>query len=305
MRIFDTHAHYDDERFDDDRDILLDGKLTDEFIYPVSEELKDTAEERKVSVERITNIGCDMKTSRQSVEFAKQYDYIYAAIGVIPHHVDEMKEEEIEELRSRALSCEKVVAIGEIGLDYYYDEPARDIQHKWFMRQMELARELKLPIVIHSREAAQDTYELMKKAHAEEIGGVVHCYSYSEEMARLFMEMGFYFGIGGVVAGSAISRGSTYFWYEPKILFEDYFDQGLSKFMVPVALNLALTILYIILFKWILSNIAMTSYFVFFAEAVVIGLITLVSVAVIYRKTEGYRMLKDVAFRFLKKKKEA
>lgn len=199
MRIFDTHAHYDDERFDDDRDILLDGKLTDEFIYPVSEELKDTAEERKVSVERITNIGCDMKTSRQSVEFAKQYDYIYAAIGVIPHHVDEMKEEDIEELRSLALSCEKVVAIGEIGLDYYYDEPARDIQHKWFMRQMELARELKLPIVIHSREAAQDTYELMKKAHAEEIGGVVHCYSYSEEMAQLFLKMGFYFGIGGVV----------------------------------------------------------------------------------------------------------
>ena len=199
MRIFDTHAHYDDERFDDDRVILLDGKLTDEFIYPVSEELKDTAEERKVSVERITNIGCDMKTSRQSVEFAKQYDYIYAAIGVIPHHVDEMKEEDIEELRSLALSCEKVVAIGEIGLDYYYDEPARDIQHKWFMRQMELARELKLPIVIHSREAAQDTYELMKKAHAEEIGGVVHCYSYSEEMAQLFLKMGFYFGIGGVV----------------------------------------------------------------------------------------------------------
>lgn len=199
MRIFDTHAHYDDERFDDDRVILLDGKLTDEFIYPVSEEMKDTAEERKVSVERITNIGCDMKTSRQSVDFAKQYDYIYAAIGVIPHHVDEMKEEDIEELRSLALSCEKVVAIGEIGLDYYYDEPARDIQHKWFMRQMELARELKLPIVIHSREAAQDTYELMKKAHAEEIGGVVHCYSYSEEMAQLFLKMGFYFGIGGVV----------------------------------------------------------------------------------------------------------
>jgi O-antigen/teichoic acid export membrane protein len=121
----------------------------------------------------------------------------------------------------------------------------------------------------------------------------------------LSIVLGIYFGIGGVVAASAISRVSTYFWYEPKILFEDYFDQGLSKFMVPVALNLALTILYIILFKWILSNIAMTSYFVFFAEAVVIGLITLVSVAVIYRKTEGYRMLKDVAFRFFKKKKEA
>ena len=92
-----------------------------------------------------------------------------------------------------------VVAIGEIGLDYYYDEPPKNLQHKWFLRQMELAKELELPIVIHSREAAQDTVELMKRTHAEDIGGVVHCYSYSEEMAKEFLKMGFFFGIGGVV----------------------------------------------------------------------------------------------------------
>ena len=124
---------------------------------------------------------------------------MYSVIGVIPHHVDEINENDIEELRSLAKSSKKVVAIGEIGLDYYYDEPERELQHKWFMRQMELAGELKLPIVIHSREAAQDTVELMHKAHAEDIGGVVHCYSYSEEMAREFLKMGFFFGIGGVV----------------------------------------------------------------------------------------------------------
>ena len=181
MRIFDTHAHYDDERFDEDRDLLLGGALKEGL------------------VENVTNIGCTMEASRQSVELAEKYAYMYAAIGVIPHHVAEMTEEDIDELRSLAGSSKKVVAIGEIGLDYYYDEPAKDLQHKWFLRQMELAKELGLPIVIHSREAAQDTYELMKQAHAEEIGGVVHCYSYSEEMAMEFLKMGFFFGIGGVV----------------------------------------------------------------------------------------------------------
>ena len=181
MKIFDTHAHYDDHQFDEDRDVLLEGAL------------------QAGGVSNIANIGCNMKSSKQSVEFAEKYDYIYAVIGVIPHHVDEMTDESLDELRSLAKNSKKVVAIGEIGLDYYYDEPPKPLQHKCFSAQMELAKELGLPIVIHSREAAQDTVELMKQAHAEEIGGVVHCYSYSEEMAREFLKMGFYFGIGGVV----------------------------------------------------------------------------------------------------------
>ncbi|MBO4592415.1 MAG: TatD family hydrolase, partial [Eubacterium sp.] len=174
--------------FDEDRDELLGGKL-----------LEVIDAEKNIRVDRVTNIGCSMKSSRESVLLAEKYDYIYSVIGVIPHHVDEINENDIEELRSLAKSSKKVVAIGEIGLDYYYDEPARELQHKWFMRQMELAGELKLPIVIHSREAAQDTVELMHKVHAEDIGGVVHCYSYSEEMAREFLKMDFFFGIGGVV----------------------------------------------------------------------------------------------------------
>ena len=178
--IFDTHAHYDDKAFDLDRYELLD-------TFP------------EKGIVNITNIGCSIASSKRSIELAKKYDYVYASIGVIPHHVGEMTEADIDALREMAKSCDKVVAIGEIGLDYYYDEPDRDIQHKWFLRQMELARELSLPIVVHSREAAKDTVDLMKQAGASEIGGVVHCYSYSEEMTRDFLKMGFYFGIGGVV----------------------------------------------------------------------------------------------------------
>ena len=182
MKIFDTHAHYDDDQFDMDREALLEEKFGEGHL-----------------VRNITNIGCDIETSRASVALAENYDYMYASVGVIPHHVGDMTETDLEELRRLAKSSEKVVAIGEIGLDYHYDEPSKEKQFKWFSAQMELAKELGLPIIIHSRDAAQDTYELMKEAHAEDIGGVVHCYSYSEEMSREFLKMGFYFGIGGVV----------------------------------------------------------------------------------------------------------
>jgi len=179
--IFDTHAHYDDDQFDLDREYLLDKGL------------------KEKGVARVTNIGCDLPTSRMTDALTKKYDYIYGAIGVIPHHVGDMTDSDLEELRQIAKSNDKIVAIGEIGLDYHYDEPSKELQHKWFKAQMELARELGLPIVIHSRDAAQDTVNLMKEAHAEEIGGVIHCYSYSEELSREFIKMGFFFGIGGVV----------------------------------------------------------------------------------------------------------
>ena len=198
MQIFDTHAHYDDEAFNDDRKELLAGGLLQDLSLEYEAE-DGTFVEKKYNVSNVVNIGCSIRSSVTSSEMSRQYDYMYSVVGVIPHHVGDMKEEDIDVLRTLAKENEKVVAIGEIGLDYYYDEPARDLQHKWFVRQMELARELSLPIVIHSREAAQDTIEFMKSVHAEEIGGVVHCYSYSEEMSREFLKMGFFFGIGGVI----------------------------------------------------------------------------------------------------------
>ncbi len=121
---------------------------------------------------------------------------MYAAIGVHPSDCGDLTENDIEWLKDLS-SDEKVVAIGEIGLDYHYDEPDREIQKKWFIRQLELAGDTSLPIVVHSRDAAQDTYEIIKDFRG--LRGVIHCFSYSAELAREYVKMGYYIGVGGVV----------------------------------------------------------------------------------------------------------
>lgn len=177
--IFETHAHYDDQAFDQDREALMQSM-------------------QQQDIQSIVNVSSDLESIGKTIALTEQYSFVYGAVGIHPCDTTNLKEEDIEYIRE-ASRHHKVVAIGEIGLDYYWDEPERDHQKKWFKAQMELAREEKLPIIIHSREAAQDTLELMKAAKAEEIGGVIHCYSYSKEMARIFLDMGFYIGIGGVV----------------------------------------------------------------------------------------------------------
>jgi len=177
--IFDTHAHYDDEVFDGDRDGLLKRMHQD-------------------GIGCIVNIGAGVPSTQKTVALSEAYDFIYAAVGVHPSEVADLTDADIAWLKELA-GREKVLAVGEIGLDYHYDEPAREVQIKWFKRQLELAREVKLPVCIHSRDAAQDTLEIMKEAHSEEIGGVIHCFSYSWGMAEIYLAMGFYLGIGGVV----------------------------------------------------------------------------------------------------------
>ncbi len=177
--IIDTHAHYDDEQFDKDREKLL-------TILP------------EVGIELVVNVGASIESSKTTIALTKKYPHVYGAVGVHPSNTEELNEENFQWL-SQAARQEKIVAVGEIGLDYYYDEPDRQIQKKWFERQIELAENMGLPIIIHSREAARDTYEIMKANHCENIGGVVHCFSYSVEMAKLFLDMGFYLGLGGVV----------------------------------------------------------------------------------------------------------
>ena len=177
--IFDTHAHYDDKQFDQDREELL-----------VS--MKDNG------IGTIVDVGSNMETSAWIVDAVNRYPMMYGAVGVHPSDTAELKESDIDTLKKYA-AMDRILAIGEIGLDYYWDEPEREIQKKWFEAQIELAREVRLPIIIHSRDAAKDTYDIMKSLHAEDIGGVVHCFSYSKEMARQFLDMGFYIGIGGVV----------------------------------------------------------------------------------------------------------
>jgi len=181
MRIFDTHAHYDDRAFDGDREELIMSL-------------------RNKGVEAVTNIGVSLETSKLTVEYTRKYDFFYGTVGVHPSDIDEMeKMDEIPLLKELAVANDKIVAIGEIGLDYHYDNIDKDVQKKWFAAQMELAKEIKLPIVIHSRDAAKDTLDIMRATRAQDIGGVVHCYSYSKEQARDYLNMGYYFGIGGVL----------------------------------------------------------------------------------------------------------
>lgn len=177
--IFDTHAHYDDEAFDEDRDELL-------------------AELPENGIARVVNVGASLASCGRTIELMNRYDYIYGAIGVHPSETAELNDEAFEWLRQQC-QLEKCVAVGEIGLDYYWDEPDRELQKEWLRRQLNLARELAKPVIIHSRDAAKDTVDLMTEEHAEEIGGVIHCYSYTKETAEVFLKMGFYFGIGGVL----------------------------------------------------------------------------------------------------------
>lgn len=179
--IFETHAHYDDESFDEDREQLL-CSLPEQGIG------------------RVINVGASIETTKTTLALAVKYDFIYAAVGVHPSDIDGLNEETYAWLKQQA-TLPKTVAIGEIGLDYYWDkEPeVQKAQRYWFKRQLELARETKLPVIIHSRDAAADTMEVMRDAHAEEIPGVIHCYSYSKEMAQEFIRMGYYIGVGGVV----------------------------------------------------------------------------------------------------------
>ena len=177
--IFETHAHYDDEAFDKDRDILL-----------------SSMQDNKIGF--IVNVGASLKSTAASIQLAKQYPFVYAAAGVHPNETAELNEESYAWLREQCLQ-KKVVAVGEIGLDYYWDEPLREIQKIWFARQLELARDIRKPVIIHSRDAAKDTYDIMSAHNAGEIGGVVHCFSYSAEMAQQYVKMGFYIGVGGVV----------------------------------------------------------------------------------------------------------
>ena len=177
--IFESHAHYEDARFDEDRKALLSS-------FP------------QKGIDYVVNVGSSLKTTQQSIALAKQYDFIYAAAGVHPEETAELNEENFAWLCEQ-MKQEKVVAVGEIGLDYHWDEPERKIQKVWFERQIALARQVSLPMIIHSRDAAQDTLDIMKVCKAEEAGGVIHCFSYGVEMAREYLNMGFYIGIGGVL----------------------------------------------------------------------------------------------------------
>lgn len=177
-KIFDTHAHYDSDSFDEDREAVI-------------KELKENG------VIGILNCGSDLYGLRKSVELAKDFDIFYAAVGIHPENADEFNEEVVKEIREY-VKYEKVKAIGEIGLDYYWDEnPPKEVQKEVFRAQMKLADELNLPVIIHDRDAHGDTLEIMKEF--PNVIGVVHCFSGSVEFAKECIKLGYYIGFTGVL----------------------------------------------------------------------------------------------------------
>lgn len=179
MNIFETHAHYDDDAFDEDRDTLL-------------------CQMNKEGIDYIVNIGCSMPNSRHIVQMIQQYDFLYGTVGVHPSDIDDLTDADMEELEQLA-QRDKILAIGEIGLDYHYDNVIKELQQKWFIAQLEIAKRRDLPVVIHSRDAAKDTLDIMKEYHNGATPGIIHCFSYGIEMAREYLNMGYYIGVGGVV----------------------------------------------------------------------------------------------------------
>ena len=179
MLLIDTHAHLDSSRFNKDR----------------AEVIKNA---RDTGVSYIVNIGADLRSSRYSVKLAREYPFIFATVGIHPHDAIGLDANVLAELEKLA-GEEKVVAIGEIGLDYYYDHSPRDIQRAAFIDQLVLAKKLNLPIVVHSREAEEDTMNILKEHYAGAGTGILHCFSGSLEMAREALEMGLYLAFGGVV----------------------------------------------------------------------------------------------------------
>lgn len=177
--IFETHAHYGDDRFNEDRHKLL-----------------MSMEENGIG--NIVEVGAGIQSTKDAIDLSEKYSFIYAAVGIHPSEVAGIDESHMDWLLSLT-SKEKVVAIGEIGLDYHYEKPEQNIQKKWFKRQLELAKKVNLPVIIHSRDAAKDTLDIIKSNCASENCGVIHCFSYSWEIARIYIDMGFYLGVGGVI----------------------------------------------------------------------------------------------------------
>ncbi len=175
---FESHAHYDDERFDEDREELISSLFS------------------CGNVGYIINAGCDVKSSVAGLELSRKWQNFYAAVGIHPHEADTMNEGSLNEIL-RLSEDKKAVAIGEIGLDYYYDFCDREVQKECFRRQLEIAEQTGLPIIVHSREAAKDTFDIIKESNVRK--GVIHSYSGHTQMALDYIDMGFYLGFGGII----------------------------------------------------------------------------------------------------------
>ena len=176
---FDTHAHLDDQQFVSDQEAVI-------------------KRAKEAGVELIVNVGYNVPSAQHTVELTQKYDFIYGAVGLHPHEAQDLTDDVLAKLRDLTTGP-KIVAIGEIGLDYYYDHSPRDIQRHVFREMIRLAKELRLPIIIHDRDAHEDTLRIVKEEKAAEVGGVFHCYSGSLPLAKEIINMGFYLALGGAL----------------------------------------------------------------------------------------------------------
>lgn len=182
--IFESHAHYDDRAFDEDRDMLL-GSMQEN------------------GIEYVVNVSSSLGSVKRTLDLMDKYPFVYGALGIHPSDIEELNEESFEWIKAQ-FTHPKAVAVGEIGLDYYWEkeEDVRQKQREWFARQLELAREIKKPVIIHSRDAAKDTYDVLETNGGSGLRSVVHCFSYTKETAQMYLKWDYYFGIGGVVTFS-------------------------------------------------------------------------------------------------------
>jgi len=180
IKYYETHAHFDDPRFNSDRDELLLNLVP------------------KSGVGRVVNVGAGMESSRESVKLAERYDYILAAVGVHPHNVKDMNDNDLNDLVEMA-KHKRVVAIGEIGLDFHYNNSPRDVQLRRFRGQMEVVKETGLPVIIHSRDTHDETYGILKEYEGKFNGGIIHCFSGGAELAEKYIALGFLIAFGGVI----------------------------------------------------------------------------------------------------------
>jgi len=200
--LFDSHAHYDDDRFDDDRFDLLDSMQENNVGY-------------------IMNSCASLEDVPKITALAEKYPFLYISAGIHPHEVSALTEKDMDKLK-RICSHPKVKAVGEIGLDYYYDNSPRELQRKWFARQVEVAKDVGLPIVIHDRDAHGDTMDILRAFDMKSIGGEFHCYAGSVEMAKEILDWGMYIAFGGSLTFKKSVRPAEVAKYVPldRILIE-------------------------------------------------------------------------------------
>jgi len=178
--MIDSHAHYDDKAFDEDRDTLLSSM-------------------KEQGIEKIVNVCDSMESIESGLALSRKYDFIYSTVGVHPYYEPDLTDNDIEFMRNIAINNKKVVAIGEIGLDYHFEDTDKRGQQEGFIKQINLARELSLPIVIHERDACRDTLEILKSENVRDMKAVMHCFSGSVETLKIIMDMNMYISLGGVV----------------------------------------------------------------------------------------------------------